>query len=233
MRYVISDIHGCFQQYKKLLEKIHFTEKDTLYVLGDLVDRGPEPIKVVQDMMKRKNVIHIMGNHDYIMYSIMKKRQNSKKMGVAISEAEQELYEMWMEDGGLPTVEGLLSLSENEQNKILEYMENSLAYAEISYGDKKYILVHAGIGHCDPDKALSEYEIWDFIEGRTDYSERYFEDENIFVITGHTPTPLIRMDRKPEIFIKNGHIAIDCGCVFGGRLASYCIETGEIVYVRG
>ena len=40
MNYVISDIHGCYEQYIKLLDKIHFSERDTLYLLGDLVDRG-------------------------------------------------------------------------------------------------------------------------------------------------------------------------------------------------
>ncbi len=54
MRYVISDIHGCYEQYRLLLEKIRFSDNDRLYVLGDAVDRGPEPIKVLQDMMRRR-----------------------------------------------------------------------------------------------------------------------------------------------------------------------------------
>lgn len=54
MRYVISDIHGCYEQYRLLLEKIRFSDNDELYVLGDAVDRGPEPIKVLQDMMRRR-----------------------------------------------------------------------------------------------------------------------------------------------------------------------------------
>lgn len=52
-------------------------------------------------------------------------------------------------------------------------------------------------------------------------------------MTGHTPTPLIRSDKKPLAYKENGHIAIDCGCVFGGKLAAYCIETGETTYVDG
>ena len=80
MRYIISDIHGCYEQYQKLLEKINFTKEDVLYVLGDVVDRGPEPIRVLRDMMNRPNVIFILGNHDFIMYSIM------KKMSVEITE---------------------------------------------------------------------------------------------------------------------------------------------------
>ena len=73
MRYIVSDIHGCYRQYQALLEKIQFSEQDELYILGDVVDRGPEPIRVMQDIMKRPNVIFILGNHDFIMYSLMKK----------------------------------------------------------------------------------------------------------------------------------------------------------------
>ncbi len=39
--YVISDIHGEYELFIKLLEKIRFTSADTLYVLGDVIDRGP------------------------------------------------------------------------------------------------------------------------------------------------------------------------------------------------
>ena len=52
-------------------------------------------------------------------------------------------------------------------------------------------------------------------------------------MTGHTPTLVIRPDQRPEIYQKNGHIAVDCGCVFGGQLAAYCVETEEVTYVKG
>lgn len=40
MIYAVSDIHGCYEKYVQLLEIIRFSEGDTLYVLGDVVDRG-------------------------------------------------------------------------------------------------------------------------------------------------------------------------------------------------
>lgn len=46
---------------------IMFSENDMLYILGYVVDRGPEPVEVLLDMMKRKNVIFVLGNHDYLM----------------------------------------------------------------------------------------------------------------------------------------------------------------------
>ena len=44
--FVLSDIHGEYNKFINMLDKIHFSDKDTLYVLGDVLDRGPEPIKV-------------------------------------------------------------------------------------------------------------------------------------------------------------------------------------------
>ena len=40
MIYAVSDIHGCWDKYKKLLKKIHFGPDDTLYVLSDVIDCG-------------------------------------------------------------------------------------------------------------------------------------------------------------------------------------------------
>ena len=54
--YVMSDIHGNFNAYKAMLEKINFGASDMLYILGDILDRGPNPIKIILDLMERSNV---------------------------------------------------------------------------------------------------------------------------------------------------------------------------------
>ena len=64
--YVISDIHGNYDAYMEILKKIHFSDEDMLYVLGDILDRGPNPIKVILDLMKRHNVVCLAGNHEYM-----------------------------------------------------------------------------------------------------------------------------------------------------------------------
>ena len=46
--YVLSDIHGEYAMLRKMLEKINFSDQDTLYVLGDVIDRGPHPVKALQ-----------------------------------------------------------------------------------------------------------------------------------------------------------------------------------------
>ena len=64
MIYTTSDLHGCLDDWKDLLQKIRFSDKDTMFVLGDSVDFGPDPIGLLHDMMARPNVFPILGNHD-------------------------------------------------------------------------------------------------------------------------------------------------------------------------
>jgi len=62
--YVISDIHGQYDMFMELIDKIDLKQTDTLYVLGDILDRGPHPIKVLKKLMEMPNAICIVGNHE-------------------------------------------------------------------------------------------------------------------------------------------------------------------------
>lgn len=63
--YVISDIHGEYDLFMELLEKINLKEPDTLYVLGDVLDRGPHPVKVLLKLMEMPNAICIYAPKNY------------------------------------------------------------------------------------------------------------------------------------------------------------------------
>lgn len=116
---------------------------------------------------------------------------------------------------------------------MLDYIAGASLYEVIKNSGKEYRLVHAGLSNFTPDKAIDEYDLYDFLEERTDYTKRYYPEENIFLVTGHTPTVHIKDWGKTKVYMKNGHIALDCACVAGGKLAAFCIETEEIVYVDG
>lgn len=71
MKYAISDVHGKYELFLKLLEKIKFSNTDTLYILGDVVDgikdnlRNPKDVEIFQYIMKEPNIHLILGNHEY------------------------------------------------------------------------------------------------------------------------------------------------------------------------
>lgn len=70
--YVVSDIHGEYELFMRMLERIHFSEQDILYVLGDVLDRGPHPMKVLLEMMKYPNIIPMIGNHEVMGLTCLK-----------------------------------------------------------------------------------------------------------------------------------------------------------------
>lgn len=62
--YVVADIHGQYELFVDLLEQINIQNFDELYVIGDTIDRGKNPIKVLQKLMEMPNVICLAGNHE-------------------------------------------------------------------------------------------------------------------------------------------------------------------------
>lgn len=220
----------------ELLNKINFTDRDELYILGDIVDRGPHPIKVLQDMMMRPNVFPIIGNHDYVALMMLKKLNveiTSDNAETHLSEEDMLDYMHWIQDGGETTINEFSALDMEEREDILEYMEEEFSiYHELFVDGKRYVLVHAGLNGFEADKDIGDYGLADLLFYRADYGKRYFSDENTFLVTGHTPTIKFRKDGKALVYEENGHVAIDCGCVYGERLAAYCVNTGEVFYAE-
>lgn len=234
--YIIADIHGCFEEYKILLEALSLTSEDEVYILGDSIDRGKEPIKVLKDIMNRPNFTHILGNHEFMMLKAIRPlMQEITSKSISSFRINDDLYLAfgdWMNNGGEITLKQFLALERREQDDILCYLSESQGYKKIEHDGKLYILAHAGLGNFSIDKELDEYSLDELVWDRTDYKKQYFPNEKIFLVTGHTPVQAIRDDKLPIIFTKNNHIAIDCGCVLGGKLAAYCIETGEAFYTE-
>ena len=75
--YVISDIHGEYDLFMKMLEKIKFQDTDTLYILGDILDRGPNPIQLLRRLMEMPNAIPIVGRV-FLMESVKKSTERQK-----------------------------------------------------------------------------------------------------------------------------------------------------------
>jgi serine/threonine protein phosphatase 1 len=62
---VVGDIHGCYAELQRLLAKVQLTPADCLVAVGDIVDRGPDPVQVYDFLRQRPNTIVLMGNHEH------------------------------------------------------------------------------------------------------------------------------------------------------------------------
>ena len=233
MVYCVADVHGDYDKYCKLLEKIVFSDADILYVLGDVIDRGSDSMKLLQDMMMRPNVIPILGNHEYMAIHCLKflmSEITEESIGSLDEGVIQGLLE-WQNVGGQSTIDEFHRLSWDEKQDIIDYLEEFELYSEVRVNRRDYVLVHAGLDNFAVEKDLDEYELHELIFSSPDYFRVYYPDK--YLVTGHTPTRNILDNPKSDyIYMANNHIAIDCGCAFGGRLGAICLDTGEEFYVE-
>lgn len=230
--YCMSDIHGDYDKYKELLAKINFNDKDILYVIGDVVDRGKHPMKVLQDMMMRSNVFPIIGNHEYMALhclTFLMKELTEKNIELFNEDYMMSLLE-WLDNGGSTTIDDFKKLSLEEKYEVLDYLGEFSLYEEVRVNNKKYVLVHAGLSNFSVNRPLNDYQLYEMIFDRLDYSKVYYPDK--YIVSGHTPTRAIKDNLNPDyIFKANNHIAIDCGSIYGGHLAAICLDTEEEFYV--
>ncbi len=176
--FVIGDIHGRLEALKQVLKESNFNyNEDTLIVLGDIVDGGYNTFEVVEELLKIKNLIFIIGNHDIWF-------MNHISSGWA--------EDIWIHQGGLNTLKSYQGKRDNGYNIPVthqDFFNKGLYYFIL--GDK--LFVHAGF---DPHKKISdntiEYLTWDrsIIDKfknsvKTDFKEVYI---------GHTSTQYIMND---------------------------------------
>ena len=230
MIYAMSDIHGCYDKYRAMLAEIRFKSTDTLYILGDVIDRGPDGIKILQDMNARPNVFPILGNHEFtaaICLPWLTQEITRQSLDSMTTEQIAALND-WITNGGEPTIRNLRQLNQEERQDILEYFREMELYVEVDAGGRSFVLTHAALENFAPEKPLDDYELQDFLFGRHEPEAVYYPDK--ILVFGHTPTRLLCGQDK--IFRSGTMIGIDCGCVFkGGRLGCLCLDTLEEFYV--
>ena len=235
MLYVLSDIHGHYEAYRAILEAIRFSSRDILYVLGDVIDRGPDGIRILQDMMVRPNVVPILGNHELTAAACLSwlLGEITEESLAALGQAQLAALQDWIANGGAPTLQALRPLCREERAEILEYLQDMELYAQVTAGGRSFVLVHAGLDHFSPHKPLEDYELEDFLFCRPNLDKTFYKNQ--YLVYGHTPTRLLLQEagEPPEdkILRRGRQISIDCGRGFGGRLGCLCLDTLEEFYV--
>ncbi len=237
MHYVCSDIHGQYDLYQQLLQKLNLQESDTLYIIGDVIDRGPDSLAILKDIMGRKNVELFLGNHELMMLDYYD---------------GEGLPESWMRpsNGGLFTYRQIEELTEEEKSGIKAFVRNAWIQKYVTAGDVSYALHHSfwlpeqentDIRYSDLEH--SEWEsvfkaVWYSPYRLYEYVPAYvYEDEYIHII-GHVPVRIAseilseedpaRVQANPPLIDGNGHIFnIDGGCALIGKTGEvglYCMS---------
>lgn len=222
MTYVISDIHGNYEKFQSILAQINFSDRDVMYVLGDVVDYGDGAMELIADLSVRVNVYPIAGERDFLAARMLRGFSKMLKSGAAPDADYIAEMTAWVQDGGQATLSAFRELSEDEREGVLEYLEEMTLFEEVEVKGEKYVLVHAGIADYDADTDLWDYLPEDFFSEPLDASYALIDDAT--VIVGHVPTASRRIERG------EGSIFIDCGAAEDGALGCLCLENGKEYY---
>ena len=229
--YVCSDLHGQFDLYKIITSQLK--EGDKLYILGDVIDRGPDGIKILQDLLEHQEQIELfVGNHELMMIqSLFMENEKEKQNWIRES------------NGGRKTQEDFLKLSLEEQGKIKDLLLQATVHREINVNGENIYLVHAKADKLSDKKKetvidyLTEHrdkELYDSVWARVNdtkekntnevWQEDDIGNDNIFTVIGHTPTD----DNKIEVY--NNYAIIDCGATNYGNGCLLRLNDGKTVY---
>lgn len=224
MVYVASDIHGFYEEYLSFLDYVNFSHNDTLYILGDVLNRGKDGISILKDIMKRENIILIKGNHEHTLCEEFEEIMSVRSK----SEVNQIIDDFLNIEpiGQESTLYDFMKLTSEEKYEIINYLNSLPHYEEIIVNDKKYLLVHGGVSEYS-DMPIEFYEPLELIMGPHDFDIDY---EYGTIIVGHLPTRYIHSANSDCIYQNKDTIAIDCGLGFGGRLGVLCLNTFEEFY---
>lgn len=201
--YVFSDVHGHVAPLARLLSRISPADEDQIFMLGDMIDRGPDPMGVMYLCRDLPGCTVLRGNHEDLMLNFL------------AHPTDQLVRSNWVLNGGMTTAEGLGRLSAIRCDDMISWVESLPLWTHTTVGDRRYLLVHAGIrplgieglGECtdeelemlmalqDPEDLLwIREEFWGNPTGLLNET-----GAGTIVIAGHTPTPyLMAMADLPE-----------------------------------
>lgn len=227
--YCMSDLHGQYKTFRRMLEIISFSKSDTLYILGDVIDRGPDGIKIIQDIMGMPNVTMFIGNHELLMLDALANKEALEDG----SRTDTDDIDLWADlcNGGTPTSDAFASLSAKKRKDIISFIRHSVVAKQIKVGRKSYYLSHAYVTDrrfTDEIRfdEMTHKEVWDVVwqsvyepEFVRKKGKALFPDKKKIYVGGHTFTQRLDcMDEKGfgKIYHNKNYngfhvINVDCG----------------------
>lgn len=229
--YAISDIHGAYDEFVRLLRKInfHYDGSDTLYLLGDYIDWGPHPLKtllLVKQLDEQYDFVHCtMGNHELMLLQTLEAGYD----GVHGSDA----VDVWLyANRGFQTWREFCSLPEDQAEDLVRWLRNLRLSFTRNVGGVSFMLAHAYPYYYDvsytPDEERRHRQdaVWHRMLAQENPFENYHGKEQYdCLVCGHTISSVfhaacrsddhsLSMYMQPpgnRIFFGKRFIDIDCG----------------------
>ena len=226
MRYVFSDIHGKYELFSRLLEKIKLAPSDTVYICGDVIDKGELSLKTLRLVTELPDVKMILGNHEEMFLKYYRSLM-----------AESTDFDFILEKlrGYFPTDGALLDF------ELMDYLESLPYYLR----EREFICVHAGL----PTDTVGKLLPLEKVAPEILLNDRRFKEPSFChtspecVFFGHTQTNGIcgqnkilayRRDKsKPPVTVSDFYkIHLDTGAWCSGTLGCFCVDSLRAFYVN-
>lgn len=214
---VVGDVHGCGLELSKLLGRLDQVDPaGRVIFVGDLLTKGPEPGAVIREILNRREsgrlIDLVCGNHDLRMLAALASVQAGGSPS-NLGKTERETWQKLAHDG-------MLRLA-------MRLMVECAEHPQVGDPQGRWTVVHGGI---DPAKGLARTQDdvkihIKALEGEPHWWERYDGSDGL-IIVGHKPLPkpLVLRDDKGAPYVVN----VDTGCVYGGALTAYVIESDQL-----
>lgn len=210
MIYVLSDIHGNLKRFESIMKQINLQPDDTLYILGDVVDRNPDGIKILRKLMKMPNVKMLIGNHEYMMLKAIGHCKNAAEEKENTNWKERRI---WYNNGGRITHDRLKRIQLEQRAEVFKFIRSLPVNLEVEVNGIKYKLVHASpeenymtkYRYSEDYKTSKEFAVWERWNEMQPIPEGYVR------IFGHTPTCYFQTVEPWSIWKGENAIGIDCG----------------------
>jgi len=231
MIYVMSDIHGNRARFDSVMHQIGLCPEDTLYILGDVVDRFPDGIRILRRIMEMPNVKMLLGNHELMMLRAIEENPRFCETGTLLGcHKDSRAFRHWYRNGGEATLNAFKHIRKKQRLEICSYLHTLPLNLDVEAGGRKYRLVHASpVEFYDPEasrfESLTTFAVW----------ERWQPGDPVpagcTMIFGHTPTCHFQNTDPWEIWRGENAVGIDCGCGYReGRLACIRLDDGAVFY---
>lgn len=209
-RFVFGDIHGAYLALMQCLQRSKFDyQNDKLIVLGDVCDGFPETKQCVNELLKIKNLIFILGNHDYWALDYFK---NGNK------------EYMWVTQGGYNTIQ---SYEDKMPKSHIKFLENAVLW----HIEDNILFVHGGIRPGTlVEENNAEYIMWDrdliCNAQKKGHNRKDYKMQSIYaeIFVGHTTTGHFKT-YEPVKFCEISDL--DTGGGWEGKLTIMNLDTRE------
>jgi len=207
---IYGDIHGCYQEFTSLRNKIKPEKDDIEVCVGDIITKGQDSIKVL-DFIINNNIKSVLGNHEDKLVRYLQHQNSNKKNPIKLDDDERNIVnnltlqhieflknlplyfkhnDITIVHGGIQNNMNLDTLTKREREKILRmrYLDKDEKYLTLNQEDKNSIF----------------------------WADLYDGNQG-FIIYGH--------QWNQDIKINKNSLGIDTGCVYGNKLTAAVFKT--------